>query len=95
MGLPVEGGDRWEDEPDGLEWGVEGMEFVENDGLPEFEGGDLAMEVENEESDEEVMPEEVPAIEVDGQGVPDDDEVPWDETVSPDGVGVEEIDWSP
>ena len=25
MGLPVDEGDQWEDEPDGLEWGVEGM----------------------------------------------------------------------
>ena len=71
------------------------MKFVDNDGLPEFEGGDLAIEVDNEESDGEVVPEEVLAIEVDADGVPDDAEVPWDETVIPDGVGVEEIDWSP
>ena len=43
----MDGGDRWEDEPNGLEWGVEGMEFVDNDGLPEFEGGDRAIEVDD------------------------------------------------
>ena len=48
------------------------MEFVDNDVLPEFEGGDLSIKVDNEESDEEVVPEEVPAIEVDAEGVPDD-----------------------
>ena len=93
LGSPVDGGGGWEDEPDGLEWGVEGMEFV--DGLPEFEGGDRAIEVDDEESEKEAVPEEAPAIEVDGEGVPDDAEVPWDETVIPDGVGLEEIDWSP
>ena len=50
--------------------------------------------MDKEESEEEVMPEGVPAIEVRAEGVPDDDEVPWDETVIPDCVGVEEIDWS-
>ena len=55
---------------------VEGMEFVDNDGLPEFEGGDRAIEVDNKKSDGEVVPEEVPAIEVDAEGVPDDAEVP-------------------
>ena len=37
------------------------MEFVDKDGLPEFEGVDLVIEVDNEESDGEVVPEEVPA----------------------------------
>ena len=71
------------------------MEFVDSDGLPEFESGDRAIEVDNEESDGEVVPEKVPAIEVDAEGVPNDAEVPWEKTVIPDGVGVEEIDWSP
>ena len=47
------------------------MELVENDGLPEFEGGDLAIGVDNEESDEEVKPEEDPPMEVDADGVPE------------------------
>ena len=55
----------------------------------------MAIEVDNEESDEEAMAEEVPPIEVNIGGVPDYAQVPWDETVIPDGVGVEEIDWSP
>ena len=78
LGLPVDGGDRWEDEPEGLAWGVEGMEVVHNEGLPEAEGGELAIEVDDEESDEEAMAEEVPPIEVDIEGVSDYAEVPWD-----------------
>ena len=45
------------------------MGFVDHDGLPEFEGGDRAIEVDNEKSDEEVMPEGVLAIEDDAEGV--------------------------
>ena len=56
MGLPVDGGDRWEDEPEALAWGVEGMDFVDNEGLPETEGGESAIELDKEEGDEEVMP---------------------------------------
>ena len=95
LGLPVDGGDQWEDEPEGLAWGVDGMDFVDNEGLQEAEGGELATEMDNEESDEEAIAEEVPPIEVDIEGVPEYADVPWDETVIPDGVGVEEIDWSP
>ena len=37
----------------GLARGVEGMEFSDNDGLPEFEGGELGIGVDNEGSDED------------------------------------------
>ena len=66
----MDAGDQWEDEPEGLAWGVEGMDFVDNEGLPEAEGGELAIEVDKEESDEEAIAEEVPPIEVEIEGVP-------------------------
>ena len=42
-----------------MAWGVEGMDFVDNEGLPEAKGGELAIELDNEESDELPMAEEV------------------------------------
>ena len=32
--------------------------------------------------------------EVDAEGVPDEPDTPWDKTVLPDGLGIEEIEWS-
>ena len=46
------------------------------------------------ESEPEAEPEGLLA-EVDAEGVPDEPEASWDETVLPDVVGIEEIDWSP
>ena len=61
-------GERVEDEPHGLEWGVVCMDFVHNEGLPEAASGELAVDADTEESDEEVVAEELPPIDVDDDG---------------------------
>ena len=59
------------------------MYFVDNEGLPQAEVGNLAIGVDNVESDEEVMAQLV-EVEVDAEGVPEEAELRWDEPVVPD-----------
>ena len=71
------------------------MNFVDSVGVPGE--GDVAQVIVRDadgEGEPELEPEGMPP-EVDVEGVSDEPDPPWDETVLPDGVGIEEIESVP
>ena len=87
-------GHRWVEEPEGQPWDVAVMNFIDNVGMPKR--GDVAQVIDADDdgaSESELEPEGL-SPEVYAEGAPDEPDE-WDERVLPDGVRVEEIDWSP